>query len=583
MSTHTFRFSPRVNKAADILWRPWGREAFDEAAAADKPILLCLTAVWCHWCQQMDETTYSEPDLIALINETFIPVRVDADQYPHVHDRYIAAGWPTNAFLTPTGEVLWSGTYIPAEQFEAVAQSVRTAWLERRAELAAEIDRRRKALEAARGRPSSAGLVRREAADDVLSAIQESFDLRNGGFGEEPKYPTPDAIELLLLRAHTSPDDLRLATMTLDGMIAGELWDAVEGGFYRYALRADWTQPQTEKLLGLNARLLRVYAQGAQVAERADFARIAERTYAWGKMLKQPSGLWGGSQSADPEYYAESADGRRSRTAPLIDPVIYTSSNAQWIRALADAGARLEHPGWIEEAANAFDLLFAEMRASTGLMYHYREPDAQPQLATLLADSADTAAAAVTLAEVTGRTAYADIARDLVATIEDQLWADESGFYDRTRTPHDVGVLRYRDRPFDLNADMARLLLDMLHATGDRSCRAMAERTLAVLSPLAGRYGVGAAGFAIAVHEFFDPSPRVFVVGSGVAAAELRRAALRVPHTGMRVWTLPEGGRIGTRNFVPSEQPTAWVVTPRKVSHAITQPSALADAIKHTT
>lgn len=583
MTIQSFRFSPRTNRAADIAWRQWGREAFDEAEAADKPILLCLTAVWCRWCQHMDETTYSDPDLIALINETFIPVRVDADQYPHVHDRYIAAGWPTNAFLTPTGEVLWSGAYIPPEQFSAVAGSVRSAWLERRAELAAEIDRRRKALEAARGRPSTAGLVRREAADDVLSAMQESFDARNGGFGEAPKYPTPDALELLLLRSHASPDDLRLAEMTLDGMIAGELWDPVEGGFFRYALGTDWTDPQTEKLLGLNARLLRVYAQAAQITGRADFARIAERTYAWGETLCQSSGLWGGSQAADPDYYAESADTRATLTPPIIDPVIYTNSNAQWIRALADAGARLDHPAWIEQAATAFARLLAEMRSENGLLHHYREPGGEPQLAVLLSDTAETAAAALALAEVTGRTTFADTARELVNAVEHHFWADEGGFFDRTRTPHDVGVLRYRDRPFDLNADVARLLLDLLHSTGDRSYRAMAERTLALLSPLAGRYGVGAAGFAVAVHEFFDPSPRVFVVGKGADADKLRDAALRLPHARMRVWSLPDGGRIGTRNFALAEHATAWIVTSRSVSPAFTQPAALADAINHTT
>jgi uncharacterized protein len=106
----SFRFSPRPNRARDVNWRPWGAEAFAEAVATDKPILLNLTAVWCHWCHLMDETTYSEPDLIDLINENLIPVRVDADRHPHVQDRYIAGGWPTNAFLTPTGEVLWSGT-----------------------------------------------------------------------------------------------------------------------------------------------------------------------------------------------------------------------------------------------------------------------------------------------------------------------------------------------------------------------------------------------------------------------------------------------------------------------------------------
>src|SRR5690606_40783264 len=92
------RFAPRPNRANEIGWRPWGRAAFEEAARADRPVLLNLTAVWCHWCHVMDETTYSDPALIELINAELVPVRVDADLYPHVQDRYIAGGWPTNAF-----------------------------------------------------------------------------------------------------------------------------------------------------------------------------------------------------------------------------------------------------------------------------------------------------------------------------------------------------------------------------------------------------------------------------------------------------------------------------------------------------
>jgi uncharacterized protein YyaL (SSP411 family) len=194
----TFRFSPRPNRAVEINWRSWGAASFAEAGASDRPILLCLTAVWCHWCHQMDETTYSDPDLIQFINEHFTAIRVDADQYPHVQERYITGGWPTNAFLTPTGEVLWSGTYIEPQQFAAVAEGVRSAWSDRRSEFAVEIERRRKALDAARGRVNAVGIVRREAADDVWSAIVESFDARNGGFGTEPKYPAPEAVELLV-------------------------------------------------------------------------------------------------------------------------------------------------------------------------------------------------------------------------------------------------------------------------------------------------------------------------------------------------------------------------------------------------
>src|SRR5687768_5299395 len=139
-----FRFSPRPNRAGEIHWRTWGAPAFAEAAAAGRPVLLNLSAVWCHWCHLMDETTLSDPTIITLLNSELVPIRVDADRSPHVQDRYIAGGWPTNAFLTPTGEVLWAGTYLEPDEFRKVAESVLAAWGTRRAELETEIERRRR-------------------------------------------------------------------------------------------------------------------------------------------------------------------------------------------------------------------------------------------------------------------------------------------------------------------------------------------------------------------------------------------------------------------------------------------------------
>ena len=574
----TFRFSPRPNRAADIRWRDWGADAFAEAGAHDKPILLCLTAVWCHWCRQMDETTYSNADLIDFFNEHFIPIRVDADQYPHVQERYITGGWPTNAFLAPTGEVLWSGTYIEAEQFAAVAEGVRSAWADRRAEFALEIERRRKALDAARGRVNAVGIVRREGADDVWSATVEGFDARNGGFGTEPKYPAAEAVELAFLRADEEPNAKTIAAQTLDGMVAGELWDTEEFGFFRYALAADWTRPQYEKLLAVNASQLRAYALGARLAGRADWQQVAERIVEYVEAnLALDNGLWASSQAADPEYYTLPLAERKSRAAPSVDSTVYTSSNAQWVRALADAGGRLQRADWIARAERGMNVLLREMSAPNGLFYHFRTERGEPEVSFLLFDDVEVARAHVSLAQATGNPEYLQKARQLVSTIEHVFWATDGGFYDRTRSTHDVGALRYQERPFDLNSDLARLLIELLLATGERSYRALAERTLAVLSPLAGRYGVAGSNFAIAVDEFFEPPLQVFIVGAGEQVSALRSAALALPVAGLRVWPLPGGGRIGTHTFQPRADAAAYVVG-QGVSAAITDPSALAHA-----
>jgi hypothetical protein len=575
----SFRFSPRPNRAREINWRPWGAAAFAEAVAADRPILLNLTAVWCHWCQLMDETTYSAAELIHLINDNLIPVRVDADQHPHVQDRYIAGGWPTNAFLTPTGEVLWSGTYVSPEQFAQVAAGVLEAWGERRDELKTEIERRRRALEAARGRHHVTGLVRREAADDVMSATIDAYDPRNGGFGTEPKFPYVDAIELLFTHgARDNPEYGRMADHSLDGMTAGELWDDAEGGFFRYATASDWSAPRFEKLLGINAAMLRIYSLGAHVRGRADWRDIAERTVRWvDDKLAQPDRLWAGSQAADNDYYARPVAERG--LAPTVDTVVYTNYNAQWIRALASAGARLGNENWIASARGALDKLLESMAAPGDLLFHFQRPGEQAEIGFLLSDTLEAARAAVEVAQATGDAAYFNHAVRLVGGMEHALWAEDGGFWERTKDGEEIGVLRYREKPFDLNAECARLLNDLRLATGGSRYRALAERILALLSPQAGRYGVAGASYALAVDEFFEAPVQVIVTGGRDASAALRHAALQLPLVNRRVWSMPEGGRIGQLNFPAQSEAVAYISSSRGVSPPVSQPGRLQEAL----
>src|SRR3990172_341118 len=120
-----FRFSPRPNRAADIDGQEGGDASFGRAEAEDKPILLAISAVWCHWCHVMDETSYSNPAVIELINRDYVAIRVDNDRRPDINRRYNQGGWPTTVFLTPTGELLTGGTYLPPDQMLAALRYVK--------------------------------------------------------------------------------------------------------------------------------------------------------------------------------------------------------------------------------------------------------------------------------------------------------------------------------------------------------------------------------------------------------------------------------------------------------------------------
>lgn len=490
-----------------VRWRPWGREVFEDAAREDTPILLNLTASWCGACQEMEEGTYGDARVAELLNGEVIPVRVDGDRHPHIQDRYIAGGWPTVAILMPTGDVFWSGTYMTPRELRRVIDGVREAWRDRREALREEIGRRRKAMEAARSRRPAIGIVRREAADDVLTGAQDQFDPRNGGFGEAPKFIHAESIELLFTHAERlpNPDWAMMAERTLDGMLAGAIEDAERGGFFHYALEADWTRPQTEKLLHVNARVLDAYAFGAAHLGRDDWRAAAERTAAWVEgTLGRPDGLWNGSQTADPGYYGAEADARAALDPPPVDDVAYTHSCAMWIVALADAGRRLDRKDWVERASTTLDTLLESMTAPDDSLAHYNGKSGDEAPTGLLLDLLHTARAATAVAEATGREDALAHARRLIRTMEQTLWHDEGGFVDHPPTPSPLGALRYQDRPFEENALAARLLLRLVRVTGERGYRAMAERILAVLSPLAGRYAVEGATFAMAVEEFFE-------------------------------------------------------------------------------
>src|SRR5438309_512203 len=134
-----FHFSPRPNRAAEIHWRPWEEAAFEEARGKDKPILLSISAVWCHWCHVMDETTYSDQRVIDLLNRDYVPVRVDNDLRPDINGRYNMGGWPTTAFLTPQGDILSGGTYLPADQTVGALVDIERVYHLRKPEVVARV------------------------------------------------------------------------------------------------------------------------------------------------------------------------------------------------------------------------------------------------------------------------------------------------------------------------------------------------------------------------------------------------------------------------------------------------------------
>lgn len=260
-----------------VAWLPWGEEAFERARSRDVPILLDIGAVWCHWCHVMDRESYEDPATAALINELFVPVKVDRDERPDVDARYQRAvqlltgqgGWPLTAIMTPAGEVFYGGTYFPPEDghgrpsFTRMLKEVARVWREERSralEAASQIGDR---LEAAAGAEARAGDLKDVLVDETLEELAQSFDFRYGGFGRAPKFPNAGALDLLLdehVDAGT-PWVRRIVEETLNAMIAGGFHDQLGGGFHRYSTDARWIIPHFEKMAYDNGVLLATCAR----------------------------------------------------------------------------------------------------------------------------------------------------------------------------------------------------------------------------------------------------------------------------------------------------------------------------------
>lgn len=286
--------------AADpVAWRPWGADAFAEAQRLDRPIFLSIGYSTCHWCHVMARESFRDPGTAELLNEQFVSVKVDREERPDVDAVYLAAvqvmtgtgGWPLSVFLTPAGRPFYGGTYFPPEDrpgmpgFRRVLRSLSEAWRERRADVEAAADDLTHALTRLSVPPTSpapggsdsegVGALRSAAVERLL----ELEDEVHGGFGGAPKFPSHEAITLLL--ADDAPEARAVALRALDAMGASGLNDQLGGGFFRYTVDAAWRVPHFEKMLYDNAAMLRNYARAATLTGESRYERWAHATAGW--------------------------------------------------------------------------------------------------------------------------------------------------------------------------------------------------------------------------------------------------------------------------------------------------------------
>ena len=302
-----------------IQWHEWGEEAFAAARRENKPMLLDIGAVWCHWCHVMDRESYDDAEVAAIVNEHFVAVKVDRDERPDIDSRYQAAvsavsgqgGWPLTAFLTPDGKPFYGGTYFPPvdgygrPSFKRVLTSIANAYKEKNGDVVEQAKMVESAIAQAESFAGKSGRVSAGIIDAIEKSAFGMFDAEHGGFGQAPKFPHPSALDLLIeryagkIKSPTSRaesaremghprdfdgDDEQLRNLivtTLEHMALGGVYDQLAGGFHRYSVDERWVVPHFEKMCYDNSELLKNYVHGYQATGSEFLADVARDIIRW--------------------------------------------------------------------------------------------------------------------------------------------------------------------------------------------------------------------------------------------------------------------------------------------------------------
>ena len=514
----------RSHSENPVDWFEWGEQAFSAAAERGVPVLISIGYSTCHWCHVMARESFSDPDTARYLNENFVAIKVDREEYPDVDASYLAAasvftenlGWPLNVFVTPEGGPFFAGTYWPPEPafghpaFRDVLAAVVDAWQNRRDEVRSNATGIATALASYdRGKP--AALITEFAP--LVAHLVALEDTQFGGFGSAPKFPVATVLGFLLDAPSLDVGEVALAERTLAAMAASDLRDPVEGGFFRYATKRDWTEPHYERMLYDNALLLDCYYRiGDEVTAAGIVSFLRDR-------MRLASGAFASAQDSESlidgvrvegTYYELPASRRAEQPPPALDDKVLTGWNGLAIEALARAGA-------IDDARAAADYLIEHHLTGTTLARASIAGVTSSAPATL-EDYGMFAGGLIELALATGEVRYAVAARSLVdACLSDAMFTVPGGPEPLLAR---LGLALETDPsegayPSGLSA-MASASLRLWLLTAEPRYRSAAEQAMATVAGLAAQRPMS-FGAALSVMVALESDPTQLVVVSDEA------------------------------------------------------------------
>ena len=500
-----------ASESTRVEWRAWGADAFAEADATETPILLSLSATWCGACHEMDARTYSEPRIAANINDSFVPIRVDVDRNPRVRERYNMGGFPTTAFLTPTGELLTGATYLGPDGMRSIVDRIRQVWDEKGAD-AGRVPR------AVADEPTPADDLDARIEEHIAGQLTEQFDPHHGGWGTDAKFPLPRTIEFALKR------EPQQARQTLDA-IAQHLYDTVDGGFFRFATERDWSDVRHEKVLETNAALVRAFANGYLYTGEEAYREPAGATIDYLTGTLWTGAAIGGSQGPGQgaSYYSGDAGDRADQPGPRTDLTVFAGGNALAADALLTYYAYTDDDHAREYAERILAAVESDLiDTDSGVVTHYRTDDAVGE-ADLLADAARVVTAWSTARQVLGDDDYTAVATAVADNALETL-GDGAAFRDGPASGD--GLCDRPLRPIDTGTEFAEGLLDLAAITGEDRYREAAIDAVEAFAGAWDRIGVQVAHYG-SIAARLTGGDLVVDVGDP-AGSDLHRAALRI-------------------------------------------------------
>lgn len=389
-------------------WYPWGPAALAAAKAQNKPLFISIGYASCHWCHVMAQESFESPDVARVLNQSFIPVKVDRQQNPELDSRYQIAvaivgdgktGWPASIYALPDGRPFFATLYQPEPQFLATLNQVAKVWKTRPAAVTQDADKltglmRRVLGQQAQAQTLDASLIARTAQD-----LMQQIDPFEGGFGDGVKFPDTARLMFLLDQlGHGNLPPEQLASLrdslnlTLEHMRRGGIYDQLGGGFFRYSTTPDWRVPHFEKMAYDQAELARTYLRAGLVLGRHDYWQTAEETLDFVLAhMRAPDGGFIAALDADSALPTGSAASIRNQDAPgpLHEGAFYTWRPSEIEAVLSPADARLAMAYWRISPSGDIEGMSVPHRASAAdeallAKFHHLSPAAlSEKMATL--------------------------------------------------------------------------------------------------------------------------------------------------------------------------------------------------------